>query len=197
MMRYFIFLIFSSYLSVANMIDASYLKSYNYEKMQKYTESIKVFTPLYEKYSNAYTVNLRLAWLFFLNKNYQNSKKYYQKAILIKPYSIEAKLGLLKTDLYTEDYEKAHLLSSEILKQDFYNYYGNYYAIQLFLATGKYAIAKEHIEKMLSIYPTDILFLVQLSIVYHSNQNPLLESLYKDILTLDPNNVYINRLIKR
>jgi tetratricopeptide (TPR) repeat protein len=185
-----------SYFSLASDIKVQYLKSYNYEKMQKYTEAIKVLAPLYEKYANGYNLNLRLGWLFFLNKNYQNSSNYYKKAILINAYSIEAKLGLLKIYLYTEDYDKAQILSSKILKQDFYNYYANYYAIQVFLSTQKYGIAKIHIEKMLSIYPTDILFLVQLSIIYKYNKNPLLEKLYKDILILDPNNVYINKVIK-
>jgi tetratricopeptide (TPR) repeat protein len=164
--------------------------------MQKYTEAIKVLAPLYQKYANGYNLNLRLGWLFFLNKNYQNSNNYYKKAIRIKPYSIEAKLGLLKIYLYTEDYDKAQILSSEILKQDFYNYYANLYAIKMLLLTKKYSIAKKHIEKMLNIYPTDISFLVQLSVIYKHNKNPLLQELYRDILILDPNNVYVNKLIK-
>ena len=36
-----------------------YLKSYNYEYMGQYDEAIKVLTPLYEKYTNGYTLNLR------------------------------------------------------------------------------------------------------------------------------------------
>ncbi len=41
--------------------------------MGDYKDAISVFIPLYEKYPRGYTVNLRLGYLFFLNKNYENA----------------------------------------------------------------------------------------------------------------------------
>ena len=63
----------------------AYYKSYNYEKMGDYKDAIKVLIPLYNKYPNAYTVNLRFGWLFYLNKNYKNSIFHYQKASMSIP----------------------------------------------------------------------------------------------------------------
>ena len=73
-----------------------YYKSYNYEKMDDYKDAIKVLIPLYQKYPNGYTLNLRLAWLFYLNKNYQNAIKHYEIAQKLAPYSFEPKLGLMR-----------------------------------------------------------------------------------------------------
>ena len=186
-----------TYFGMAEDIKTAYLKSYNYEKMEKYNEAIKVLAPLYNKYSKTYTLNLRLGWLFFLNHNYKNAENSYKKSLYVNSSSIEAKLGLLKVFLQTENYQKAYILSSEIIKQDYYNYYGNYYAIKILLLEKKYKIAKINIEKILGLYPTDVLFLVELSKVYKQNKNPLLHKLYNDILILDPNNIYINRVYKK
>ena len=43
---------------------------------------------------------------------------------------------------------------------------------------------------------TDILFLEQLARVYKVTDSPYLEQLYKDILILDPNNIFVNLLMQ-
>jgi tetratricopeptide (TPR) repeat protein len=115
-------------------IKNDYLQSYNYEKMGKYKEAIKVLTPLYNKYPKGYTLNLRFGWLFYLNKNYNDAIKYYKKALLVSPYSLDLRLGLTRIYLDTQSFEKALEKAYEILKIDYYNYYANIYAIQALIA---------------------------------------------------------------
>ncbi|MCK5294200.1 MAG: hypothetical protein KAJ49_06065 [Arcobacteraceae bacterium] len=170
-------------------VKSSYFKSYNYEQMGKYSEAIKVLTPLINKYPKGYTLNLRFGWLFYLNKNYNNSIKYYKKASLLIPYSLDPRLGLIRVYLDTYSFEKAQTVSYELLKIDYYNYYANIYAIQSLLAQKKYDIATEITNKMLSLYPTDISFLELLAVIYKDTNNKYLYKLYEDILILDPNNV--------
>jgi len=172
-----------------NNIKESYFKSYDYEQMGKYSEAIKVLSPLYDKYPNGYTLNLRFGWLFYLNKNYNNSLKYYKKASLIKPYSIDTKLGLARVYLDTDSYEKAQNVCYELLKIDYYNYYANIYIVRALISEKKYDIALKVIEKMLSLYPTDVKFLEQLAKVYKATKSKYLQNVYQDILILDPNNV--------
>lgn len=199
-MKYFLILILSISLSHASEefkdIKAQYFKSYDYEQMGKYTEAIKVLTPLYNKYPKGYTLNLRFGWLFYLNKNYNDSIKYYQNASLINPYALDPRLGLIQVYLDTYSYKKAEMVSYELLKIDFYNYYANLYVTKALIAQKKYDIARENINKMLALYPTDISYLEQLAIVYKLTNNQYLQKLYEDILILDPNNILVRSNFK-
>jgi len=172
-------------------IKNAYFKSYDYEKVGQYQEAIKVLVPLYKKYPKGYTLNLRFGWLFFLNKKYNNAVEYYNKAALVKPYSIEPKLGLIKTYLNTYQYQKAENVGNSILKVDYYNYYGNFYTIRSLIYQKKYPSALKISKKMLAIYPTDILFLEQLATIYKATKSKYLQQVYEDILILDPNNVLV------
>ena len=173
-----------------------YFKSYNYEQMQKYNEAIKVLAPLYKKYPKGYTLNLRYGWLFYLNKNYNDSIKYYKKASHVNSYALDPKLGLIRVYIDTYSYQKAEQTAYELLKIDYYNYYANLYAIQALIAQKKYKIATDIIKKMLALYPTDIAYLEQLAITYRLTNSKYLEKLYEDILILDPNNVLVRTNLK-
>jgi len=200
MMKIFFVLLLTLGLSQASDefkdIKDGYFKSYDYEHMQNYNEAIKVLAPLYKKYPNGYTLNLRYGWLFYLNKNYNDSIKYYKKATLINSYALDPKLGLIRVYLDTYSYQKAESTAYELLKVDYYNYYANLYAISALIAQKKYDIANKIINKMLALYPTDISYLEQLAIVYKLTNNKYLEKLYENILILDPNNVLVRTNLK-
>ncbi len=177
-------------------IKKQYFKSYDYEQMGKYSEAIKVLAPLYSKYPKGYTLNLRFGWLFYLNKNYNDAINYYKKASIINNYALDPKLGLIRIYLDTYSYTKAETISYEILKIDFYNYYANLYLIKALIFQNKLDTAKKITLKMLALYPTDILFLEQLAFIYEKQNNKYLQELYKNILILDPNNVYVRNKLK-
>ncbi len=172
-------------------IKASYLKSYDYEKMNQYSEAIKILAPLYAKYPKGYMLNLRLGWLFYLDRKYMDAIQYYQKALLVNTYSLEPKLGLIKVYLDTSEYHKAMQMSYEIIKTDYYNYYGNLYMAKALIAKKEYANADKVVKKMLLLYPTDVVFLQTLAMNYKATDNTALSQLYQDILILDPNNIFV------
>jgi len=170
-------------------IKKAYYESYNYEKMGDYKDAIKVLIPVYKKYPNGYTLNLRLGWLFYLNKKYQNAIDHYKKALLTAPYSIEAKLGIMRTYLAAADYDNALKVGNVILKTDYYNYYGNYYEIVALIKTKQYDVALSLTNKMLSLYPTSVLYLVKLGEIYYVKDKNKAKKIFEDILILDPNNI--------
>ena len=137
-MKFFIQLVLLFSLAQANWefkdIKSQYFKSYDYEQMQKYSEAIKVLAPLYKKYPKGYTLNLRFGWLFFLDKKYNDSIKYYKKASLINPYALDPRIGLIRTYLDTRSYKEAEIVAYKLLKIDYYNYYANLYVIQALIA---------------------------------------------------------------
>ncbi len=175
-----------------------YYKSYNYEKMGDYKDAIKVLIPLYEKYPKGYTINLRLGWLFYLNKKYKNAFKHYQKASLIMPYSIEPKLGIMRVYLAMYDYENALKTGNIVLREDYYNYYGNYYEIVALMGVKDYKSALSVTNKMLSLYPTSVLFLNLLGEIYYAEgKKDIAKQIFKNVIILDPNNITAKKYIKK
>ena len=196
MKKFFLILLFVNLFGLD--IQKIYLNSYNYEKMGDYKDAIKVLIPLYQKYPNGYTVNLRLGWLFYLDKKYSNSIKHYQKASMVSPYSIESKLGLMRDYLALEDYKKALNEGNIILKTDYYNFYGNYYEAVALKNMKDYKSTLSIANKMLSLYPTSVLFLNLLGEVYYlEGKKELAKKIFKDVLILDPNNVLAKSYLKK
>jgi len=178
-------------------VKKSYLDSYNYEKIGDYKDAIRVLIPLYNKYPNGYTINLRLGWLFYLNKNYENSIKHYQKASLILPYSIEPKLGLMRVYLIIEKYNKVLNIGDFILKNDYYNYYANYYIIEALIQKKEYKTALKITNKMLALYPTSVLFLVELGKIYNVLDKIKANKIFNNVLILDPNNIIAKKYLNK
>ena len=196
MKKFFLILLFVNLFGFD--IQKIYLNSYNYEKMGDYKDAIKVLIPLYQRYPNGYTINLRLGWLFYLDKKYSNSIKHYQKASMVYPYSIESKLGLMRDYLALEDYKKALNEGNIILKSDYYNFYGNYYEAVALKNMKDYKSTLSIANKMLSLYPTSVLFLNLIGEVYYlEGKKELAKKIFKDVLILDPNNVLAKSYLKK
>ena len=178
-------------------IKKAYYDSYNYEKMGDYKDAIKVLIPIFKKYPNSYTLNLRLGWLFYLSKKYQNAIEHYKKASIIAPYSIEAKIGIMRVYLATGDYDNALKVGDVILKTDYYNFYGNYYEITALMAKKEMNTALKLTEKMLSLYPTSVLYLVKLGEIYYTKDKVKAKKIFEDVLILDPNNVIAKEYLSK
>jgi len=184
--------------SFGNEIKTAYLNSYNYEKIADYKDAIKVLIPIVKKYPNGYTLNMRLGYLFYLNKNYKNAINYYKKASLILPNSFEPRLGIMKVYLAIGKNQKVTEIGYSILKRDYFNYYANLYVIKALMNQKKYNDALRLVNKILTIYPTDVTYLVKLAKIYEIKNRAYAKKIYKDsILILDPNNVnakiYLNK----
>ncbi len=165
-----------------------YQESYRFEKMQDYKDAIKVLKPLLHKDPNNYILNLRLAWLSFQSKAYKDAVEYYQRASILRPKSFEPKLGLARLFLQIGKYDKAFDISNTILKQDYYNYYANYYAGAAMLAIQPKK-SKEIAMKMLELYPSDRLFLKLLAKSLQSEDLQKAIEIYKRIIVLYPTDV--------
>lgn len=178
-------------------IQQAYYKSYNYEKIENYSDAIKAILPVYQEYPKTYTVNLRLGWLYYLNKNYANSSEHYQKAIKIAPASLEAKLGHLLPLLAQERYKEVEKEAFQILNMDYYNYYGNLRLAFALRMQQKHDTAEKIALKMLAIYPIDVSFLTEYALAKHGQGDidAAVKTFY-DIRILDPENITAREYLK-
>ena len=170
-------------------IEASYVKAYQYEAMQKYGDAIKSLSPIFLTYPETYTLNLRLGWLYYLNKDYANSIVYYDKAMRTVPTAVEPVLGKMLPLLAQSDFAKTEELSYQVLKSDDHNYYANLRLAYALDKQKKYDQGKKVCLKMLSLYPTDVSFLTQYALLLwdEGNKTDALNSFWS-VKILDPEN---------
>jgi tetratricopeptide (TPR) repeat protein len=145
---------------------------------------------VYERHPNTYTVNSHLGSLYRLDGKFRNSIEHYKKALKVLPSSISAKLGLQYTHVLSEDYAKTLEVGYQIIRVDYYNYYANYRIAYSLVQTGKYDLAEKIINKMLAIYPADVLFLTELGLLQlQLKQLEKSKATLLNVLILDPENV--------
>jgi len=134
-------------------LQKSFSESYNLEYYKKYGEAINALDKVYK--ADHYEMNLRLGWLCLLNKTYSQSVSYYQKAIGLKPYSVEAKLGIVKALSAQENWDKVIAQYQAILDIDDKNYTAGYWLGVINYNRKKYEPATKLFEKLLNLYPFD------------------------------------------
>ncbi len=139
--------------SNSTALQKAFKDSYVQEYSKLYGEAIASLTKVYD--DNNYETNLRLGWLNYQNKNYTQSQSYYQKAVALKPYAVEAKLGLVKPLAALESWDKVLQTYEDILKIDAQNATANYWAGVIFYNRKKYDQAAKLFEKVVNLYPFD------------------------------------------
>ncbi|MEY2828532.1 MAG: hypothetical protein RIQ33_390 [Bacteroidota bacterium] len=135
----------------AQTLEDAFSKSYAYETATNYTEAISVLKTVYN--AKSYELNLRLGYLNYLAKKYNESTDYYNKAIELMPFSVEAKLGLALPLSMTNNWKKITELYTDILKIDPQNS-TILYRMGLISFTNKdYNAAYKYYEKLVNMYP--------------------------------------------
>lgn len=143
-------------LSVSAQTDtvAAFSKSYNFESNKDYTKAIESMMTVYS--ANAYPVNLRLGWLWYLKGDYAKSQIYYKNAIATEPKSVEARLGYVYPAAALENWTDVAAAYKEILAIDPENSVANYRMAYIMHYINKdNNAAANYIAKVLKYYPFD------------------------------------------
>jgi tetratricopeptide (TPR) repeat protein len=144
---------FSSFSQSVDALQNAFSKSYIAENEKNYTTAISELKNVYE--ADNYIVNIRLGWLNYLAKQYTESIKYYEKAIALKPYSIEARFGCIKPLSALEDWERVKKQYLEILEIDPQNTITNYWLGVIYYNRKDFNSATKLFEKVVNLYPLD------------------------------------------
>ncbi len=131
-------------------------KSIQYEQEKKYDLALKEMQKLQKEFSEDYFTNLRLGWLYFNNKSYSESIKYYNNANkLAGNKSIEALLGLTyPLDAQTKNDELINVYK-RILEIDNNNYTANLKLGIIYYYQKNYQNAKSFLTKIHNFYSSD------------------------------------------
>jgi tetratricopeptide (TPR) repeat protein len=134
-------------------IQAAFADSYKSELSGNYVMSVSELKSVYQ--AGNYSINARLGWLLFLSKQYTESVNYYDKAIKLKPYAIEARFGIIKALNALESWDKVKEQYEAILKIDGQNTTSLYWLGVLLYNRKEYDAAAKNFEKIVNLYPMD------------------------------------------
>lgn len=175
-------------LNAQNMteLQSAFSKSYVAENQGNYNLAINEMKPIYQ--ANDYISNIRLGWLNYLAKQYNESITYYKKAIALKPYAIEARLGCVKPLSAIENWEKVKEQYTEILKIDPLNTTTNYWLGVIYFNRKDYKTAISLFEKVVNLYPLDYDSAIMLawSKMFNNNHTDA-KLLFQQALIIRPN----------
>jgi tetratricopeptide (TPR) repeat protein len=134
-------------------------------------------------------INVFLLLMIFFIFNFASAMSYQEiKSAYTRSYLYEK----------TQDYKDAIKALMFVYKTYPEGYTINLRLGWLYYLSGKYANSEKQIaRKMLYIYPTDVNFLNELAIsLYHQKKFVYAESLFKDVLILNPENVTAKEYLK-
>lgn len=178
-------------------IEGAYYQSYQFESEKRYSDAIKALGPVLKRYENGYTVNFRIGWLTYLDGNYQDALKYYKKALVVYPASVEVLNSISLVYKAMNDWTKVEEQNYQILKIDYFNLTANYWYAVALKTRRKYELAENVCRKMLTIYPTSVMYLQELGEVlyYQKKYNEALD-IFSSVKILDPKNITAPKYIE-
>lgn len=142
-----------SFAQDSKVLQTAFAKSFAYEAKYQYDEAIQVLKDVYS--DKAYSINMRLGWLCYLDKNYASAINYYKKSIDLMPASAEALWAILSPQIASEkwaDVEKTYLA---IIKLEPKNATAHYKLGVIYYYRKNYSTAKKYFDVALNLYPLD------------------------------------------
>jgi tetratricopeptide (TPR) repeat protein len=151
------FLLFISFCSFGQTsptaLQQAFSKSYQYEARGNFSDAIAAMKAVYQE--DSYEINVRLGWVTYLAGQFTESSAYYQKAVTLKPYSVEAKLGLANPASALGNWDQVIAQYKDILTIDPQNTTANYRLGSIYYGRKDYATAEKHLEKVVNLFPFD------------------------------------------
>jgi tetratricopeptide (TPR) repeat protein len=136
-----------------NAISDAFKKSYSCEVDSNYKEAAAELIKVYD--ANSYEINIRLGWLNYESGSYIESMEYYQKAIDLKPYAVEPRIGFVMPAAAAGNYNQVEEQYTKILSVDPMNVKANYWLGVIYYNREQYDIAIKYFEKVTNLYPFD------------------------------------------
>lgn len=166
-------------------------ESYSLEALGKYGDAIGKMSKVLEQNPEEYFVHYRLGWLFSMDQKYALSSSHYLIAAKLKPASLEPWLALSLLSINLGDWKSAKRESTELLKRNSFNYYGNLRLIVASIQLKEYEIGLEKVNFILSNYPLDSIFLEQKAYILSAQgRKEEAKKVVIDLLLVSPSNAW-------
>lgn len=131
----------------------AFQESYSLESNGNYSQAAESLRKVY--LSDSYEINLRLGWLVYQAGSMNESITYYNRAISLKPYGIEARFGIVMPYSAQGRWDDVLAQYNRILEVDPQNPIANYRLGLIYYNRAQYEHAEPFLEKVVNLYPFD------------------------------------------
>lgn len=166
-----------------------FYESYHYEASIDYVKSMQ---PLLKIYSDkSYEINIRLGWLNYKAGRHKEACDYYQKAIDLKPKSIEARFGFVLPAAALGNIEHIMAQYMAIVKIDPMNYTANYRLGLILYERKEFDKALPYFNKLHEMFPLDYQVIMMLGWCHkNKTQKKVAKDFFYKALTIKPNDLW-------
>jgi len=134
-------------------IQASFVASYQFESDGEYFAALNVMKTIYVE--DVYEINLRLGWLAYLSGHLNESVSYYNRAIMLKSFSIEPKLGITYPLSSMGNWDALVGKYEDILSIAPANTKALYSLGLIYYNRRDYELAEQNFKKLVNLFPFD------------------------------------------
>lgn len=132
-------------------LEQAFSESYTYERSSDFSASMDVLKNVYDE--SSYELNLRLGWLNYNAGLFDESIIYYNKAQSLKPYSEEARFGLILPLAALGKWDNVIKAYDEILSVNPNNTVALYRLGLVYYGRKDYSKANTLFKKVVDLYP--------------------------------------------
>jgi tetratricopeptide (TPR) repeat protein len=137
-------------------IPALYQSSYALEAANDIGGALAKARDIVRRDPDDYVGQLRVGWLLYLNKQYDDSAAVYRTAVKLRPTAVEPKLGLMLPLMAASKNQDALTTAEAVLAIDRGNYLARSRKAYLLYQLGRYAKAEVEYRAVLEQYPSDV-----------------------------------------
>ncbi|MDD4143028.1 MAG: tetratricopeptide repeat protein [Prolixibacteraceae bacterium] len=134
-------------------LENAFAKSYELEKNKDFSSASNELKKVYEQ--SSYEINLRLGWLYYNSGGFDESINSYTRAQQLKPYSEEARFGLILPKAALGHWDEVIELYSQILEIHPNNTIAMYRLGLVYYQRKNYDKALPLFSKVVDLYPFD------------------------------------------
>lgn len=134
-------------------LEQAFAQSYQLEGAKSYLASIDVMKQVYDR--SSYEINLRLGWLYYLSGRFDESVTYYSRALQLKPYSEEARNGLILPKTAQGYWNEVVEIYAYILENNPNNTVAMFRLGMVYYERRSYDKALPLFKKVVDLYPFD------------------------------------------
>jgi len=185
--KIYIFAILFLLSPIGNAKDSVWKQSHQFEKDGDYEKAAEVIKP-WTASNDEYALQ-RYAYLKYMQGEYNESIKYYEKAIELTKKSLDAKLGITLPYMAQQRWRQVKIYTRQVLLKSDWNYTAHERLMQAEKNTKKWHTLNRHAGELTTIYPSDAATLAYYAHAKAKQGDTSVASeAYKKVLMRDPDN---------
>jgi tetratricopeptide (TPR) repeat protein len=134
-------------------LEQAFAKSYELENNKDFVAAAAELNKIYDQ--SSYEINLRMGWLYYNAGRFDESVTYYSRAQQLKPYSEEARFGLILPKAALGQWDEVIELYNQILEIHPNNTVAMYRLGLIYYEHKNYDKALPLFKKVVDLYPFD------------------------------------------